>query len=380
MYGMRLRSVLSLFLLVLLGTFASAQSYIAYVGTYTDGKSKGIYAYRFDSKKGAAKRIGLAAKSTNPTFLAAHPDGYIFAVNEVGTFNGKPTGSVTAFKINFGSGKLKRLNVVESAGAGPAHISLDRSERFALVANYGGGSVASLPVAQDGTLGRAVSIQQHEGSSVNKGRQKSPHAHAILASNDNRFVLCADLGIDKLMIYRFDATSGKLTPNDHAYAQLAPGAGPRHFVFSPKGKFIYVTNELNSTVTVFAWDASSGNTTELQTISTLPKDWKGENSTAEIMVHPNGKFLYVSNRGRDSIGLFAIDPTSGKLTFVEDVLTGGKTPRNFNFDASGKWIWAANQNSGDIFIFCVDEMSGRMTRAGEPLKIDKPVAVVFVKE
>jgi 6-phosphogluconolactonase len=378
---MRLRSLLSLLLLILLATAAFAQTYIAYIGTYTDGASKGIYAFRFDSKSGTAKPLGLVAESPNPEFLAAPRSGnFLYATNEIDTYKGAPTGSVTAFKVDRGSGKLKWLNTVSSAGAGPAHISLDKSGRFALVANYGGGSVAVLPVAQDGTLGRAVSFQQHRGSSVNKERQMAPHAHSIKVSNDNRFALSADLGIDKLMIYRFDSVHGKLTPNTHGYAQLAPGSGPRHFSFAPSGKFVYVTNELTSTVTVFAWDEKTGNTTELQTISTLPADWKGENSTAEILVHPNGKHLYVSNRGRDSIALFSIDQSSGKLTFVEDVATGGKTPRNFNFDPTGKWLWAANQNSGDIFIFRVDEESGRMTRAGEPLKVDKPVAVLFVKE
>lgn len=377
MYAMRLRTLLSLVMLALLATVAHAQ-YIAYVGTYTNGTSKGIYAFRFDSATGKASPLGLAAESESPSFLAVHPDGkHLYAANEINQYKGETSGAVSAFEIDHKTGILKPIGEQSSAGSGTAHISLDNTGRYALVANYGGGTVAVLPIAASGELGTATQRIQHTGSSVNQARQTAPHAHYVSASPDNRFVLAADLGIDKVMIYRFG--EGKLTPNDPPFAALAPGAGPRHFAFSPNGKFLYVTNELNSTVTAFAWDGRSGKATELQTISTLPSDWKEWNSTAEILVHPNGKFLYVSNRGRNSIALFAIDSATGKLTYKGDTATG-KTPRNFNFDPTGKWLWAANQFAGDIFIFSVDGASGELKRAGEALKVDKPVAVVFVKE
>jgi len=387
--GMKPRFLLKLLPILLVALTAAAQlapsHCLVYVGTYTDGSSKGIYAYDFDLVSGKASPLGLAAESANPSFLAASPtDKFLYAVNEVNTFKDssgatKHTGAVSAYEIDRKTGKLKLLNQLSSEGAGPAYISIDKSGKYALVANYDGGSVAVFPIAADGKLEAASSFVQHKGSSVNKERQEAPHAHAIEVTADNRFALAADLGLDKLLVYRFDAAHGKLTPNAAPFGRVAPGAGPRHLAFHPAGKYVFVTNEMASTVTSFAWDATDGMLREVQTVSTLPKGYKGENDTAEIMVHPNGRVLYVSNRGRNSIATFSINPELGTLMLVDDTPTGGKIPRNFNLDPTAKWLFAANQDSGDIFIFRIDAKTGRLTPTGETLKVDKPVAILFVR-
>lgn len=360
-------------------THAADYQYFVYIGTYTDKASQGIYAYRFDPVTGKTDSIGLVAETANPSFLAVDPKyKYLYAVNEVDDLQGKHSGGISTFGINNNTGKLAAVQQVSSLGPGPAHLSLDKTGRYLLVANYDGGNIAVLPVEKDGRLGPRAAFVQHAGSSVNKERQTSPHAHEILASNDNQFVLTADLGLDELLVYRFDPKNGSLTPDNPAFAKVRPGAGPRHFAFAPSGKFVYLVNEMSSTVTVFAFNTDSGGLHELQTISTLPAGFKGENTTAEIEVDAQGKFLYVSNRGDDSIAVFAIDSVSGKLSVVERVATGGKTPRHFTLDPTGKWLFAANQDSNDITIFRVDPSSGRLTPTQHALQVATPVCVVFV--
>jgi len=350
-----------------------------YVGTYTDKDSKGIYSFRFDPANGEMGSVELAAESSNPSFLAIDSSTkYLYAVNELDVFDGNMTGAISVFSMDRESGKLKLLQQVSSAGAGPAHLSLDRSGRFVLVANYGGGNIAVFPIGSDGQLGKRTAFLQFAGSSANKDRQATPHAHEILASNDNHLVLVPDLGTDELMIYRFDAAAGSLTPNKPAFVKLSPGSGPRHFALAPSGKFLYLVNELTSTVAVFAFDSSSGQLHQEQTISTLPQDFHGENTTAEIQVDSAGKFLYVSNRGDDSIAVFAIDQHDGKLSFVERVPTGGKEPRHFTLDSSGKWLLAANQNSNTINLFAVDSATGRLTATSHKVQVPTPVSVVLV--
>jgi len=374
-------SNLFLVLIVLATTELQAfgSQYLVYVGTYTDKGSQGIYAYRFDAVTGESKAIGLAAATKNPSFLAVDPNHkFLYAVNEIDNFNGGHTGALSAFAIDHANGHLTLLQQVSSLGADPAHVSLDKTGRFLLVANYTSGNIAVFPVEKDGRLGPRSAFVQHAGSSVNQERQTGPHAHAIAASHDNRFVLTADLGLDQLLVYRFDSKSGALAPNDPPFAKTSPGAGPRHFAIAPSGKFVYLVNEMSSTVTVFAYTASSGMLKEQQTISTLPAGFKEENTTAEIAVDAKGAFLYVSNRGDDSIAVFAIDPHSGKLSFAERVPTGGKTPRHFTLDPTGKWLFAANQDSNDITIFRVDPSNGRLTPTSHALKVATPVCVVFV--
>ena len=364
----------------LLHSHADADSVRVYVGTYTNKTSKGIYTLDLELAAGKLSEPRLAAEATSPSFLAIHPTGkYVYAVNEVPTFNGEKTGSVTAFAIDGSDGKLTQLNAQPSAGTGPCHISLDKEGKFALVANYAGGSVAVLPIDPDGKLRAPSSSVRHTGSGPNPQRQKEPHAHSINLDAQNKFAFAADLGLDKILVYKFDGTSGALSPNDPAHATLAPGAGPRHFAFHPTGKFAYANNELTSTVTAFTYDATKGALSEIHTLSTLPHEVKG-NSTAETVVHPSGKFVYVSNRGHDSIATFSIDAQSGKLTAVGHQSTGGKTPRNFNIDPTGTFLLAANQSSDSVVAFRIDQATGALTPTGSTTTIGSPVCVKFVRD
>ena len=359
--------------------FAGDFRNLVYVGTYTDKGSKGVYAFRFDPSSGGLSDVSLAATTDNPSFLAVAADNrYLYAVNEINKFNGGETGAVTTFGLDRTSGKLRQLQQVSSLGPGPAHLSIDRSGKYLLVANYDGGSIAVFPIQKDGTLGTRTAFVQHSGSSVNKDRQSGPHAHAIQATPNNKFVLVADLGLDELLVYRFHARTGALSPANPPFLRVAPGSGPRHFAIAPNGKFVYLVNELSSTVAVYSFDGSSGRMTELQTISTLPQPFKGENTTAEITTDAAGKFLYASNRGDDSIAIFAIDLESGKLSPVDRVRTGGQEPRHFTLDPTGNWLFAANQNSNDIRVFRVDPKSGRLTPTSKMVHVNSPVCLVLV--
>jgi len=349
-----------------------------YLGTYTRGASKGIYVCELNLTTGALTEGRLAAATDNPAFLAIHPSGkFLYAAGGAMRVDGKPTGVVTAFAIDKLAGKLTRLNRQPSGGRGPCHIVVDATGRCALAANYSSGSVASLPTGPDGKLRPPASVIQHKGSSVNKRRQSGPHAHSINLDRANRFAVAADLGADKVFVYKFDPATGTLEPHAPPSVKLAPGAGPRHFAFHPGGQFAYVINELDSTVTAFAFDAKKGTLTKLHTVSTLPPDCKIANSTAEVQVHPSGRFLYGSNRGHDSIAIFTIDANSGKLTPVGHQPTGGKTPRNFGIDPTGRYILAANQNSNNVVVFRIDQTSGRLKHTGKSITVSSPVCVKF---
>jgi 6-phosphogluconolactonase len=370
---------------------AARSQYLAYVGTYTTKtNSKGIYVFRFDAAAGQAKAVGLAAESADPSFLAVHPDGrHLYAVNELSEFGGQKSGAVSAFAIDRHTGSLTLLNQVATRGAGPCYISLDKSDKhypslsnstwFILVANYDGGSVGSFPIRDDGSLGPAASFIQHTGSSVNKERQEAPHAHWVSTSPDSRFALVADLGLDEVLIYRFDGTKGTLSPNDPPFVKVNAGAGPRHFAFHPNGKFGYVLNEMDATVTAFSYDSKNGSLSVLQTINTLPKDYSGPKEAAELVVHPSGKFLYASNRaGIDTITVFSIDPTKGTLKLAGKTSTEGKTPRNFAIDPTGAFLLAANEESNNIVVFKIDTVTGGLTPTGQTVEVPSPVCITFV--
>jgi 6-phosphogluconolactonase len=370
-----------LLLVVCTGTAAFAQhnKYLMYIGTYTQegSASKGIYAYRFDSDTAKLTSIGLAAETTNPSFLAVHPNHrFLYAVNEVRTYKGEKSGAVSAFAIDRATGKLTLLNEVASKGADPCYITVDKTGKYVLVANYTGGSVAVFPVLDDGRLGEASAFVQHTGHGTDPQRQEGPHAHSIDLSPDNRFAMVDDLGLDETLAYKFDSTKGSLAP-DPVFAKADPGAGPRHFAFHPNGQFAYVINEMQSSVTAFGYDSKAGVLHPLQTISTLPKGFAGENTDAEIQAHPSGKFLYASNRGHDSIAVFAIDATKGTLTLVEYVPTG-KTPRSFELDPAGRMLMVVNEKSNNVVVFGIDQQTGRLTPTGRALDVAEPVCVKFV--
>jgi 6-phosphogluconolactonase len=354
--------------------------YIAYIGTYTTKTtSKGIYAYRFDASKGQLTPIGVAAETVDPSFLAVHPNGkYLYAVNEIGNFNGEVSGAVSSFAIDAKTGSLKFLNQVPTRGAGPCYVSLDKTGAFVLVANYDSGSIASFPVHFDGSLGTASGFVQHSGSGPNKERQEGPHAHWIGTSPDNRFALAVDLGLDQVIVYGFDGSTGVFAPRLSGFAKVKPGSGPRHLAFSPNGKFAYVLSEIASTVTVFSYQAKTGDLSTLQVISTLPADFSRPNDAAEIAISPSGKFLYTSNRGHDSIAIFAINPKKGTLKSLGHVLTGGKTPRHFAIDPTGSYLLAENKDSNTVVVFHIDPATGSLTPTGQTIDVPSPVCITFV--
>jgi 6-phosphogluconolactonase len=363
----------------LAGAAKSSREYLVYFGTYTGKGSRGIYVCRFRPSTGKLTPIQLAAETPNPSFLAVDPaQRFLFAANEIGDYQNAKSGSVSSFAIDRRSGKLTTLNTVASRGADPCHLTVDKNGNHVLVANYTGGSVAVLPIKGDGMLGESSDFVQHLGSSVNPERQHEPHAHDVVLTPDNRFAVVADLGLDKLLVYRFDPEKGKLSPNDPPYGTVKPGSGPRHIALHPNGRLAYVISEMGNTVTAFDWDGDKGSLHELQSVSTLPKDFKGENSTAELVVDPKGRYLYGSNRGHDSIAVYAIDPAKGMLTQIEDDSTLGKEPRSFALDPTGAYLFAANQNSNTVVVFRVNPKNGRLTPTGEKVEVVSPVCVTFV--
>ncbi len=360
------------------------RKYLLFVGTYTEKESKGIYAYRFDAASSELTPLGIAAEASNPSFLAIDPSHrFLYAVNEIQKYKDANSGVVSAFAIDRQkgdrqTGKLQLLNAVASRGADPCYIAFDKTGKYALVANYTGGSVAVFPVQSDGHIGESSAFVQHVGSSVNRERQAGPHAHWIETTPDNRFAIAVDLGLDELLVYRFDAKTGSLTPNDPPYAKLDPGAGPRHLAFHPNGRFVYVVNELQSNITAFAYDASRGTLNKLKTVSTLPKNFSGSSAAAEIKIHSSGKFLFASNRGDDTIAVFSIDSKTGALTLADYFPTQGKTPRNFEIDPTGKFLFVANQDTNNIAVFQIDSDNGRLTPTKQTLQVPSPVCLKFM--
>jgi 6-phosphogluconolactonase len=351
---------------------------LVYAGTYTGGKSEGIYVFRFDPATGKAGAPELAAKSENPSFLALHPGGrLLYAVNEVGRFEGQPSGAVSGFSIDRATGKLALLNQKPSGGAGPCHIAVDRTGKIVLAANYGGGSAIALRIEADGRLGAATATVRPEETAAD-GKKVEARGHWVDVDRENRFALIAFLGLERLSVHRFDAAGGTLAPNDPPFASLRAGSGPRHAAFHPGGRFVHVINETSCTMTAFSYDGAKGVLEEIETVSTLPVERRRGWSTAEVAVHPSGKFLYGSNRGHDSIAVFAIDQESGRLTAVEHEPSGGKTPRSFGIDPTGAFLLAANQGSDTIVVLRIDPATGRLEATSEVIQVAAPVCVVFL--
>lgn len=353
----------------------AAQTFDVYFGTYTQkSQSDGIYHATLDTKSGKLSKPELAIQTPNPSFIAIHPSGkYIYSVTE-----GNP-GKVSAFKIDLKTKKLKLINQSTSGGTGPCHVSVSKDGKTLLSANYSSGSLASTPINNDGSLGETASVIQHQGSGVNEKRQQGPHVHSINLSPDNRFAYVADLGIDKVMIYILNPKNSKLTENNPDFFKAEPGAGPRHFTFHPNEKFAYLINELDNTIAVFDHKAENGALIVKQTISTLPDDFDGETKTAEIKVHPNGKFLYGSNRGHDSIAVYKIAPKSGKLTLVGFQKKGIANPRHFNIDPTGKYCLVGNQDKDSVLLFSVDQQDGMLQPTNQNITVGMPVCIQFLK-
>ncbi|CAN5261301.1 6-phosphogluconolactonase [soil metagenome] len=357
---------------------------LIYIGTYTSGKgerkSDGIYIYKFDLESGELTPYKTVENVVEPSYIAIDKKKtYLYAVNETETYEGKKSGAVSAFAIDKKTGDLKFLTKQPSLGGAPCFVTVSENEKFVLVANYLGGNVSSFPIQKDGKIGASIDLEQNEGTGPNKNRQEAAHAHSINLDAKNRFAVVCDLGVDKVFIYKFDKKTGSLTPNPaQKFFQTKPGAGPRHFVFHPNNKIAFVINELDSSVTSLDFDAKRGTLKEIQTLPTLPDNFKGANTCADIHISPNGKFLYGSNRGHDSIVGYKIDEKSGKLEFIEHTLTGGKTPRNFAIAPNGKFLLAANQNSDSVVVFRIDETNGKLTATGKTAQVPMPVCLKLV--
>lgn len=350
---------------------------LVYIGAYTqtmghvEGKAKGIASYRMDRASGVLTLAHLTRDVVNPSYLAFAPDHrYLYAVNEL------TQGGVSAFAVDPATGVLAYLNQQSSHGADPAHLHVTSDGRWVLAANYTSGSVALLPIQAGGSLGTATDVVQHEGHGPNPKRQEGPHAHYVTVDPANRFVLVVDLGLDRIMIYRLDQARGKLVPGDPPWSAMPPGSGPRHLAFHPNGRCAYIIHEMDSTLSACTYDVDSGLLHPLQRISTLPADFTGTNSGAAVRVAPSGRFVYGSNRGHDSIAIFAVEP-AGTLTSVDHVSTQGRNPRDFNIDPSGSLLLAANQDSDTVVAFHVDQQTGKLTPAGQVAEVMTPVCVKF---
>jgi 6-phosphogluconolactonase len=365
-------------------TVSIAASRPILIGTYTGPSSRGIHAAWFDDSTGALTLRGLAAETPNPSFLEASADGrFVFAVNEVSNFGGERSGSVTSFAVEYPRGNatpsptLVAISVQSTHGADPCHLTLDRTGRFLAVANYTGGNFSIFPVGTDGRLGPATATLGNTGSGPNRQRQTGPHGHQVLFDASNRYLLGVDLGLDRVHVYKFDPATGRATANDPASVSIAAGAGPRHLAFHPNGRFAFVISEINSTISSLSWTAATGRFAVLSAVSTLPPDAKPGSSTAEIAVHPSGRFIYGSNRGHDSIAVFSI-AGDGALTLVEHESTRGQTPRNFSIDPAGKWLIAANQGSNTLAVFRIDQKTGALDPVGPLVSVGAPVSILFM--
>lgn len=347
-----------------------------YIGTYTKKGSKGVYSATFDAERGTLGAPTLAGEGESPSFVAVHPNGQsLYAVGETAQFNGEKTGFVAAYHVDPRTGELSLVNRVASGGGAPCFVEVHPSGRVVLVANYTGGSVASFPVREDGSLGEAGSLVQHEGKGPDPKRQDAPHAHSIRVDPTGKFALAADLGLDRVIVYRLDSERATLTR--HAEGATPPGAGPRLQAWHPSGRFLYVVNEMGGSVTAFDWDASAGTLTPRATVSTLPEGYEGRKSCAEVTAHRSGKFVYASNRGHDSIAIYAVDEATGALTWRGYVGSGGKEPRHFEIDPTGRWLLAANQNSDDVVLFRIDPAIGELTETDQRVHVSMPVCVRF---
>jgi len=363
---------------------------LVYVGTYTEpirfgsgkilqGKGEGIYVYRMDETSGAMEPVRVVAGVVNPSYLAFDStQRFLYAVNELKSYEGKPGGSVSAFRVEPKRGDLTFLNKRPTHGTDPCHVLVNKKGTHVFVANFMSGSVCVLPVREDGSLGEASDFLQHQGSGIDPARQAGPHAHSVTLDAANRYAFVPDLGLDKLLVYRLDPRRGMLGPNAVPWFKVKPGAGPRHLAFHPTGSVAYLVNELDSTVTVLSYDGRSGTFGELQVVPTLPEDFRGESTCADVQVAPSGRFVYASNRGHDSLVIYRVDGRSGRLTCVGHEPTQGKTPRSFGIDPTGRFLLVANQDTDNLVTFRIDSRTGRLRPTGAVTPVPTPVCVKFL--
>jgi 6-phosphogluconolactonase len=359
----------------------AAGQYIMYVGTYTGSKSKGIYGYRLDGKTGQFTTLGVMAEVANPSFVVTDPgQHFLYASTERSDTPGPDgnSGYLSSYKIDPATGALKFVNRVFAGGTTVAHLVVDHTDKMLIVANYGAGNVSSFALRSDGGIGELTRLDQHSGSSVNSRRQAGPHPHSVVLSPDNRFLFVPDLGLDKVFSYRIDPDKVTFLSNNPPFVSVNPGLGPRHLTFGVGAKFAYAVCEMGSSVVSFSYDQDKGSLTPVQTISTLPPDFKGVDNSAEIEADRTGRFLYASNRGHDSITVFAIDPQKGTLTPIQVMPTGGKTPRNFAIDPTGKHLLAANQDSDTITVLDIDSKTGKLKATNQSVDVPSPVSILFV--
>ena len=364
---------------------------LVYIGTYTEpirfgtgrilqGKGEGIYVYRMDLSSGDMDLVSKTTGIANPSYLAFDSSQqFLYAVNELKMHEEKPTGTISAFGVDPKTGKLELLNTKPTHGTDPCHVLVDKKRQYVFVANFMSGSICVLPVVGDGSLGDASDFIQHQGSSIDFVRQKGPHAHSVTLDQANRFAFVPDLGLDKLMVYKFDPKRGKLEPNDVPWLKMKPGAGPRHVAFHPGGRFAFLINELDSTLAALSYDGRKGRFKELQIVPTLPESFRGESTCADVQVSPSGGFVYGSNRGLDGIVIYKIDQRTGRLTCVGHEPTRGKTPRNFGIDPTGRFLLAANQDTDTIVTFRIDRHTGKLQPTGHVVRVPTPVCVKFIK-
>ena len=354
----------------------SSKEYWMFVGTYTSGDAGGIFTCKFNATDGSLSKTANSGGITNPSFIALSPNHqYLYSVSEVSNFNGERSGGISAFKVDLQIGNLTPLNQQSTKGQGPCYVTVDQTGKWVLAANYGSGNVCLLPVNEDGSLAWAARVHQHEGSSVNPSRQSGPHAHCIVISPDNKYAFSADLGTDSIFGYELDLVKGELIPLDPV--KTKPGSGPRHFAFHPNNKLAFSIQELDSTITSYQYEAEFGFLTSVQTVSSLPVGYSAANSCADIHVHPNGKFVYGSNRGHDTIVIYAVNEETGEMTPVQHESTRGETPRNFAIDPTGEFLLAENQKSNTIHVFRIDGETGLLTHTGNELEIPSPVCIQF---
>ena len=356
----------------------SAQNYYMFVGTYTTGKSKGIYVYKFNSKNGEVSYVSNTDSCTNPSFLSVSPNGkYLYAVNETGR---ELPGHVSAFEFDKAKGKLSFLGQQLSGGDDPCFVTTDQSGHWVIVGNYSGGSLAAFPVNGDGSLEPYSQLIQHKGNSANKQRQEKAHVHATFFSPDYQYILAPDLGMDKVMVYQFNATNKKpLKAAAVPFMASAPGSGPRHIAFHPNKKFVYLVEEMSGTVKTFAYN--NGVLKPLQTIATHPDTFKGQPGSADIHISPDGKFLYASNRGdENNLAIFSIDVATGKLTSIGYQSIAGQQPRNFIIDPSGKYLLVANQKTNNIVVFKRDLHTGLLQTTLQQIEVPNPVCLQMLEK